>query len=124
MDGALKIALQICEGLEATHEKGIVHRDLKPANIKITSEGQVKILDFGLAKAKEGETPASDLSHSPTITHEATKAGVILGTASSMSPEQAKGMGTDHRADIWSFGCCGGIEKGGSSAQWATPEPI
>jgi len=105
VDEALKIALQICEGLEAAHEKGIIHRDLKPANIKITPEGEVKILDFGLAKAMEGETPVSDLSHSPTITHAATEAGVILGTASYMSPEQARGKPVDKRTDIWAFGC-------------------
>jgi serine/threonine-protein kinase len=91
VDKSLKISLQIPEGLEAAHEKGIIHRDLKPANIKITSEGQVKILDFGLAKAIEGETPISDLSHSRTITHSATQAGVILGTAAYMSREQARG---------------------------------
>ncbi|UCF37938.1 MAG: protein kinase, partial [Acidobacteriota bacterium] len=104
VDEALKIALQICEGLEAAHEKGIIHRDLKPANIKITPEGQVKILDFGLAKALEGETPVSDLSHSPTITHAATQAGMILGTAAYMSPEQARGKAADRRADVWAFG--------------------
>jgi serine/threonine-protein kinase len=105
VDEALKIALQIAEGLEAAHEKGIIHRDLKPANIKITPEGQVKILDFGLAKSLEGETPASDLSNSPTLNHEATQAGVILGTASYMSPEQARGKPVDKRTDIWAFGC-------------------
>ena len=105
VDEALKIALQICEGLEAAHEKGIIHRDLKPANIKITPEGEVKILDFGLAKALDGETPVSDLSHSPTITHAATQAGVILGTAAYMSPEQARGKPVDKRTDIWAFGC-------------------
>ena len=75
MDEALNIALQICEGLEAAHEKGIIHRDLKPTNIKITPEGQVKILDFGLAKPLEDEARASDLSHSPTITQEAPGRG-------------------------------------------------
>jgi serine/threonine-protein kinase len=105
VDEALKIALQICEGLEAAHEKGIIHRDLKPANIKITPEGEVKILDFGLAKAMEGEAPISDLSHSPTITHAATEVGVILGTASYMSPEQARGKPVDKRTDVWAFGC-------------------
>jgi len=104
VEEALKIALQMAEGLEAAHEKGVIHRDLKPANIKITPDGQVKILDFGLAKAMEGEMPAADLSQSPTLTHAATQAGVILGTAAYMSPEQASGEATDKRADIWSFG--------------------
>ncbi len=105
VEDALKTALQIAEGLEAAHEKGVIHRDLKPANIKITPEGQVKILDFGLAKALEGETPPdSSLSQSPTLTAAATRAGVILGTAAYMSPEQASGEATDKRADIWSFG--------------------
>ena len=104
VEEALKIALQIAEGLEAAHEKGMIHRDLKPANIKITPEGQVKILDFGLAKALEGETPDSSLSQSPTLTNAATQAGVILGTAAYMSPEQAKGKAVDKRADIFAFG--------------------
>ncbi len=91
VEEALKIALQMAEGLEAAHEKGVIHRDLKPANVKITPEGQVKILDFGLAKALEGETlPDTNLSQSPTLTAAATQAGVILGTAAYMSPEQAK----------------------------------
>ena len=106
VEDALKIALQMAEGLEAAHEKGVIHRDLKPANIKITPEGQVKILDFGLAKALEGETPPdSNLSQSPTLTAAATQAGVILGTAAYMSPEQARGEATDRRADVWAFGC-------------------
>ena len=104
VEETLKIALQIAEGLEAAHEKGVIHRDLKPANIKITPEGQVKILDFGLAKALEGETPDSSLSQSPTLTNVATQAGVILGTAAYMSPEQARGKPVDKRADIWSIG--------------------
>jgi len=104
VEEALKIALQMAEGLEAAHEKGVIHRDLKPANVKITPEGQVKILDFGLAKALEGETPASSLSQSPTLTNAATQAGVILGTAAYMSPEQAQGEATDRRADVWAFG--------------------
>jgi len=104
IEEALKIALQITEGVEAAHEKGVIHRDLKPANIKITPEGQVKILDFGLAKALEGEMPASDLSQSPTLTQAATLAGVILGTAAYMSPEQARGKPVDKRTDIWAFG--------------------
>jgi serine/threonine protein kinase len=104
VEDALKIALQMAEGLEAAHEKGVIHRDLKPANIKITPEGQVKILDFGLAKALEGEAPDSSLSQSPTLTNAATQAGVILGTAAYMSPEQARGKPTDRRADIWAIG--------------------
>ena len=105
VEDALKIALQMAEGLEAAHEKGVIHRDLKPANIKITPEGQVKILDFGLAKALEAEVPDSSLSQSPTLTNAATQAGVILGTAAYMSPEQAKGKAVDKRADLWAFGC-------------------
>ena len=104
LEEALQIALQMTEGVEAAHEKGVIHRDLKPANIKVTPEGQVKILDFGLAKALEGEMPASDLSQSPTLTQAATLAGVILGTAAYMSPEQARGKPVDKRADIWAFG--------------------
>ena len=105
VEDALKIALQMAEGLEAAHEKGVIHRDLKPANIKITPEGQVKILDFGLAKALEGETPPdTNLSQSPTLTAAATQAGVILGTAAYMSPEQARGENADQRADVWAFG--------------------
>ena len=106
VEDALKIALQMAEGLEAAHEKGVIHRDLKPANIKITPEGQVKILDFGLAKALEGETPPdTNLSQSPTLTAAATQAGVILGTAAYMSPEQARGETTDKKTDVWAFGC-------------------
>jgi eukaryotic-like serine/threonine-protein kinase len=104
LDEALAIARQIAEALEAAHEKGIIHRDLKPANIKITPEGAVKVLDFGLAKALEGEAAIADASESPTISLAATKAGVILGTAAYMAPEQARGSGVDKRCDIWSFG--------------------
>ena len=104
VEETLKIALQMAEGLEAAHEKGVIHRDLKPANIKITPEGQVKILDFGLAKAMEGEVSDSSLSQSPTLTNAATQAGMILGTAAYMSPEQAKGKAVDKRADIFAFG--------------------
>jgi hypothetical protein len=104
-DEALPIAKQIAEGLEYAHERGIVHRDLKPANVKITPDGAVKLLDFGLAKALEGEAAAADISTSPTISRLATQAGIILGTAAYMSPEQAKGKVVDRRADIWAFGC-------------------
>jgi serine/threonine-protein kinase len=104
IDEAIAIALQIAEALEAAHEQGIVHRDLKPANIKLTDDGTVKVLDFGLAKAWETEAGDSSLSMSPTMTAHATAAGVILGTAAYMSPEQARGKKVDRRADIWAFG--------------------
>ncbi len=103
VDEAIPIALQIAEALEAAHEQGIVHRDLKPANIKLGGDGTVKVLDFGLAKAWESDGGA-DLSLSPTLTRHATAAGVILGTAAYMSPEQARGQAVDRRADIWAFG--------------------
>lgn len=105
LDEALPIAKQIAEALEYAHERGIVHRDLKPANIKITSNDAVKVLDFGLAKALEGDPASMDISSSPTITRMATQAGIILGTAAYMSPEQAKGKTVDRRTDIWAFGC-------------------
>ena len=105
VDETLGLFRQIAEGLEAAHEKGIIHRDLKPANIKITPEGKVKILDFGLAKAFQSDAPAMDASKSPTLTDQMTQAGVILGTAAYMAPEQAKGRPVDKRADIWAFGC-------------------
>ncbi len=105
LEESLKIALQMAEALEAAHEKGIIHRDLKPANVKITPEGVVKVLDFGLAKALEDQIPDADLTHSPTRTDQMTNVGVIMGTAAYMSPEQARGKPVDKRADIWAFGC-------------------
>ena len=102
---SLHIARQIAEALEAAHEKGIIHRDLKPANVKMTREGTVKVLDFGLAKAADDGAPPVDPSSSPTLTAQATQAGMIMGTAAYMSPEQAKGKAVDRRADIWAFGC-------------------
>jgi len=104
VEETLEVCRQIAEGVEAAHEKGVIHRDLKPANVKVTPEGKVKILDFGLAKAFESEIPAADISQSPTLTEEMTRAGVILGTAAYMSPEQAKGKEVNKQADIFAFG--------------------
>ena len=103
IEDALPIAKQIAEALEAAHEAGVIHRDLKPANIKVREDGTVKVLDFGLAKALNA-TPAGDPSQSPTLTDMASQAGVILGTAAYMSPEQARGEPVNKRADVWAFG--------------------
>jgi Tol biopolymer transport system component len=104
LDEVLSVARQIAEALEYAHEKGVIHRDLKPANIKVTPEGRAKVLDFGLAKALAGDPAAGDPRSSPTLTMRSTMAGVIMGTAAYMSPEQAKGKPVDRRADIWAFG--------------------
>jgi serine/threonine protein kinase len=107
VDEALEVCGQIAAGVEAAHEAGIIHRDLKPGNVKLTPDGKVKVLDFGLAKeAEEGSSSSVDLTRSPTLTaaQSPTAAGVILGTAPYMSPEQARGRPVDRRSDIWSFG--------------------
>ena len=104
LDEALSIAQQIAEALEAAHGHGVVHRDLKPANIKLRSDGTVKVLDFGLAKAVSGDSSTGSVSQSPTFTVAGTQVGVILGTAAYMAPEQAKGRTADARSDIWAFG--------------------
>jgi serine/threonine-protein kinase len=112
VEEALDVCRQVAEGLEAAHEAGVIHRDLKPGNVRVTPDGKAKVLDFGLAKGLEGVASgsgtggsASDLSQSPTVTVGGTRAGVVLGTAPYMSPEQARGKKLDKRTDIWSFGC-------------------
>ena len=107
IEETLNLAYSICQALEAAHEKGIVRRDLKPANVKVTTEGIVKVLDFGLAKAISGANADATLSNSPTLVNSvaATNAGVIIGTAAYMSPEQARGRSLDQRSDVFAFGC-------------------
>src|SRR6202521_2680330 len=111
LEEAIHIAGQIAEALEYAHDRGVIHRDLKPANVKSTPESTVKVLDFGLAKALTGESdtssvsPANSPTMSPTLTMRTTQAGMILGTAAYVAPEQAKGKTVDRRTDIWAFGC-------------------
>jgi Tol biopolymer transport system component len=107
LDEALEVARQIAAALEAAHANGVIHRDLKPANVKLTSLDEVKVLDFGLAKAIDPlpDSASFDMGISPTLTSAGTRAGMILGTAAYMSPEQARGQAVDKRADLWSFGC-------------------
>src|SRR5713101_4118520 len=104
LDRALAMAHQIADALEAAHARGVIHRDLKPANIKITPTGQIKVLDFGLAKALDrGE--GKDQQATTALHHHATETGLIMGTAAYMSPEQTRGQAVDERTDIWAFGC-------------------
>jgi len=104
LEAAAGIMRQVADALDYAHEKGVVHRDLKPGNIKIRPDGLVKVLDFGLAKVGTMSDSSADPDHSPTITLGATQAGVVLGTAAYMSPEQATGKNVDKRADVWAFG--------------------
>jgi eukaryotic-like serine/threonine-protein kinase len=106
IEEALSVAKQIADGLEYAHERGIIHRDLKPSNVKRRPDGQVKILDFGLAKALEAEASDDEvLQNSPTLSAGTTRTGVTMGTAAYMSPEQVRCKRVDRRADIWAFGC-------------------
>src|SRR6516225_2368796 len=104
LDTAMNYAKQIAAGLEAAHERGIVHRDLKPGNIKVTPDGTIKILDFGLAKSTEPAAQGANTTNSPTMSLGMTQAGMIMGTSGYMSPEQARGKPVDKRTDIWAFG--------------------
>src|SRR5262245_13526705 len=105
LEESIRIATDIARALEAAHESGVVHRDLKPGNVKVAENGAVKVLDFGLAKAFDpGDPSSANAMNSPTLTAQATQAGVILGTAAYMSPEQARGRSVDKRADIWACG--------------------
>src|SRR2546421_2779051 len=107
LDAALPVIHQLIDALEYAHEKGVIHRDLKPANLKVTPEGRLKVLDFGLAKAMSEEAAAGDPGSSPTLTMRGTVAGMIMGTAAYMAPEQARGHNVDKRAGLWGFGVVG-----------------